>query len=76
MCAAIFQPSEPAAALLRDYIAQINDVRLKRAFESAIEDNQPKASVASRLKSPAMSKPLKRRDELWKGLPPRSAQRS
>ena len=68
LCAAIFQPSEPAAALLRDYIAQIDDDRLKRAFEAAIEDDQPRA--------PAVSKPVKRRDGLWKGLSPLSAQRS
>jgi hypothetical protein len=76
LCAAIFQPSEPAAALLRDYIAQIDDDRLKRAFESAIADNQPKVPAASLLKPPAVSKPVKRRDGLWKGLSPRSAQRS
>lgn len=68
LCAAILQTGESAAALLRDYIAQIDDDRLKRAFEAAIEDDQPRA--------PAVSKPVKRRDGLWKGLSPRSAQRS
>lgn len=67
-CAAILQTGESAAALLRDYIAQIDGDRLKRAFEAAIEDDQPRA--------PAVSKPVKRRDGLWKGLSPRSAQRS
>ena len=68
LCAAILQTGKSAAALLRDYIAQIDDDRLKRAFEAAIEDDQPRA--------PAVSKPVKRRDGLWKGLSPRSAQRS
>jgi hypothetical protein len=76
LCAAIFQPSEPAAALLRDYIAQIDDDRLKRAFEAAIDDNQPKVAAASLPKPPVVSKPVNRRDGLWKGLSPRSAQRS
>ena len=68
LCAAILQPGESAAALLRDYIAQIDGDRLKRAFEATIEDDQPRA--------PAVSKPINRRDGLWKGLSPRSAQRS
>jgi hypothetical protein len=77
LCAAIFQPSEPAAPLLRDYIAQIDDDRLKRAFEAAIEeDDQPKAPAVSKAKASAVSKPVERRDGLWKGLSPRSAQRS
>ena len=70
LCAAILQPGESAAALLRDYIAQIDGDRLKRAFEATIEDDQP------RIKAPAESKPVNRRDGLWKGLSPRSAQRS
>jgi hypothetical protein len=46
LCAAILQPGEPAAALLRDYIAQIDGDRLKRAFEATIEDDQPRAPKA------------------------------
>jgi hypothetical protein len=77
LCAAILQPGESAAALLRDYIAQIDDDRLKRAFEAAIEeDDQPKAPAVSKAKASAVSKPVERRDGLWKGLSPRSAQRS
>jgi hypothetical protein len=65
LCAAIFQPSEPAAALLRDYIAQIDDHRLKRAFEAAIEeDDQPKAPAVSKAEVPAVSRPVEQRDGL------------
>jgi hypothetical protein len=76
LCAAILQPGESAAALLRDYIAQIDGDRLKRAFEATIEDDQPRAPAVSTAKAPAVSKPVNRRDGLWKGLSPRSAQRS
>jgi len=76
LCAAILQPSESAPALLRDYIARVNDDRLKRAFEAAIEDDQPKTPAVSTAKALAMGKPIKRRDGLWKGLSSRSAQRS
>ena len=68
LCAAIAQPGESAAKLLRQYLVQIDDDRLKRVFTAAIEDTQPKA--------PAVSKPFKRRDSLWKGLPSRSGQPS
>lgn len=75
LSAAILQPSEAAAALLRAYITQIDDARLKRAFAAAI-DNQPKARAAEKPKLTAISKPLKPRDGLWKGLPARSGQRT
>ena len=76
LCAAILQPSQSAAAMLRGYIAQIDDDRLKRAFEAAIEVDQPRAPAVSMAKAPAVSRPVKRRDGLWKGLSPRSAQLS
>jgi hypothetical protein len=60
LCAAILQPNEPTSTVLRQYLARIDDDRLKRAFASAIESDQPKAS--------SVSKPFKRDNGLWKGL--------
>ena len=64
LCAVILQPNELAAPVLRQYLARIDDDRLKRTFaaaiEAVIETEQPKA--------PAVSKPAKRDNSLWKGL--------
>jgi len=59
LCAAILRPNELTATVLRQYLARIDDDRLKRVFSAAIEADQPKATV---------SKPLKRENGLWKGL--------
>ena len=59
LCAAILRPNELTSTLLRQYLARIDDDRLKRVFSAAIEADQPRASV---------SKPLKRESGLWKGL--------
>jgi len=59
LCAAILRPNELTSAVLRRYLARIDDDRLKRVFSAAIEADQPKATV---------SKPLKRENGLWKGL--------
>src|ERR1700692_910177 len=59
LCAAIQRPNELTSTVLRQYLARIDDDRLKRVFSAAIEAYQPKASV---------SKPLKRENGLWKGL--------
>ena len=48
LCAAILQPNELTAAVLRQYLARIDDDRLKRAFAAAIEAGQPKASSAGK----------------------------
>ena len=63
LCAAILRPNELAAPILHQYLARIDDDRLKRTFLAAIETEQPKA--------PAVSKPAKRDNGLWKGLSPR-----
>jgi hypothetical protein len=49
---------------LRQYVARIDDGRLKRAFAAAIETGEPKASSAG--------KPFKRDDGLWRGLSPQA----
>jgi len=41
LCAAILQPNELAPAVLRQYLARIDDGRLKRAFAAAIEAGRP-----------------------------------
>jgi hypothetical protein len=60
LCAVILQPNELAAPVLRQYLARIDDDRLKRTFAAAIEIEQPKA--------PAVSRPAKHDNGLWKGL--------
>ena len=59
LCAAILRPDELTSTVLRQYLARIDDDRLKRVFSAAIEADQPRASV---------SQPLKRESNLWKGL--------
>jgi hypothetical protein len=60
LCAAILRPNEMTSSLLRQYLARIDDDRLKRIFAAAIETDQPKAS--------SVGKPVKRDNGLWKGL--------
>jgi hypothetical protein len=60
LCAAILRPSELSSAVLRQYLARIDDDRLKRVFAAAIEADQP-AVVPIR-------RPVKRDNGLWKGL--------
>jgi hypothetical protein len=60
LCAAILRPSEFGSAVLRQYLARIDDDRLKRVFVAAIEADRP-AVVPIR-------RPVKRDNGLWKGL--------
>jgi hypothetical protein len=60
LCAAMLRPGELTATLLRQYLVRIDDDRLRRAFAAAVEVSQPKVS--------SVSKPIKRDDELWRGL--------
>ena len=64
LCAAILQPSERPSALLQQYLARIDDDRLKRAFAAAIDAGQPAVTPISR--------PARPRSNLWKGLSSRS----
>ena len=66
LCAAILRPNELTTALLRQYLARIDDDRLKRVFAATIDADQPKLSL--------ISKPFKRDSGLWRGLIPRSSQ--
>lgn len=60
LCRAIQQPNERASAILQQYLARIEDDRLKRAIAAAIDTGRPTAAPAR--------KPVGRRDDLWKGL--------
>jgi hypothetical protein len=65
LCAAILSPNEQPPTLLQKYLAQLDDDRLKRAFAATIGASQPPAV------SP-ISRPARRRNDLWKGLSSRS----
>ena len=60
LCAAILRPNELAAAILRQYLARIDDDRLRRVFAAAIDADQPPVSPAS--------KPAELGSGLWRGL--------
>jgi hypothetical protein len=66
LCAAIFRPNELSSALLRQYLARIDDDRLRRVFAATVETDQPKVS--------SIRKPLRRDSGLWRGLSSRSNQ--
>jgi hypothetical protein len=68
LCTAILEPNERSSTLLGEYLARINDKRLKRVFAAAIEADQPKL--------PSVSKPIKRDNGLWRGLPPVTTKRT
>lgn len=66
LCLAIFQHDETGSAVLRNYLAQIDEPRLKRAFAAAL--GMPEADAA-----PARRRPKPDQD-LFRGLPSRKVQ--
>jgi hypothetical protein len=60
LCAAILTPNDLSPTVLRQYLARIDDDRLKHVFAATIEADQPKPS--------SIGKPLKRDNGLWRGL--------
>ena len=58
LCAAIMRPNEHSPTVLRQYLARIDDVRLKRIFAAALEANQPTVTP--------VNKPFKRANSPWK----------
>ncbi|MBR1164342.1 hypothetical protein JQ569_34780 [Bradyrhizobium elkanii] len=65
LCAAISGQGADQDAVIRRFLAQIDNVRLKRAVEAAIaNDRTPPKLVASRVKPGP---------DLWRGLAPRRA---
>ena len=63
LCAAILRRNQTADATLRQYLAEIDDIRLKRVFAAAIAIEPPDTTVVK-----ARSKP---ENKLWRGLPSR-----
>jgi len=64
LCAAILQPSERGSMVLQQYLVRIEDDRLKRAIAAAIDAGRPTISP--------VRKPIRRGNDLWKGLTFRS----
>src|SRR3982074_2177680 len=60
LCAAILRPNELTSTFLRQYLARIDDDRLKRVFAEATGADQPKAS--------SVSKPVGPDNGLWRGF--------
>ncbi|WP_229180032.1 hypothetical protein [Bradyrhizobium ivorense] len=63
LCAAISAEGTDQDAVIQRFLAQLDNPRLRRAFEAAItRDRTPPKIVTSRLKP---------RNDLWRGLPSR-----
>jgi uncharacterized protein (DUF736 family) len=60
LCAAIVRPTEQSTALLQQYLARIDDPRLRRIFAAAFEAEQPVVAP--------VHKTFRRESGLWKGL--------
>ena len=60
LCGAILQPNAGASAILQQYLARIDDDRLKRALAAAIDASEPAVLPARRA--------VRRGNDLWKGL--------
>ena len=63
LCAAIPRQNQTAEATLRQYLADIDDVRLKRVFAAAMAIEQPDTIATKRHPKPD--------NKLWRGLPSR-----
>ena len=63
LCTAILQRNQAADATLRQYLADIDDNRLKRAFAAAVAMEHPDATAVKRRPKP--------KNNLWRGLPSR-----
>jgi hypothetical protein len=64
LCAAILQPNEHSSTLLRQFLARIDDDRLRRAFAAALEPTEAAST----------SKSIRRDTGLWRGLSTRDNQ--
>ena len=62
LCAAIQQPNEAADGILKQYLARIDDARMKRAFAAVTGIEQPQLPSVRRRAKPEI--------DLWKGLRP------
>jgi hypothetical protein len=66
LCASILRRDQTADETLRQYLADIDDLRLKRVFAAAIAIEPPDTTVVKR-------RP-KSKNNLWRGLPSRGVQ--
>jgi hypothetical protein len=66
LCAAILQPNDHSSTLLRQFLARMEDERLRLVFAAAIEADQPKVS--------SVNKSVRRDTGLWRGLSTRDNQ--
>jgi hypothetical protein len=66
LCAAVLQPDDSTDAIVRRHLARMQDDRLKRAFQAALEPARP--AVVEAIKTGAGRR---RNVDLWKGLEPR-----
>jgi hypothetical protein len=66
LCAAILQPNEHSSMLLREFLARMDDERLRLVFAAAIEADPPKVS--------SVNKSVRRDTGLWRGLSTRDNQ--
>ena len=60
LCSEILQPNARTSAVLQQYLARIDDDRLKRALAAAIDASEPAMLPARRA--------VGRGNDLWKGL--------
>ena len=60
LCAAILQPNAGASVILQQYLARIDDERLKRALDAVTGDIEIAVLPAGRA--------VRRGNDLWKGL--------
>jgi hypothetical protein len=60
LCSAILQPDTGTSPIFQQYLARIEDQRLKRALAAAIDTSEPAASPEGRA--------VRRGSDLWKGL--------
>ena len=65
LCTAILQPNARASAILQQYLARIDDDRLKRTLAAAIDASEPAVLPAGRA--------VARGNDLWKGLASRGS---
>jgi hypothetical protein len=66
LCAAMLRPNETTSAIQRQHLARIDDERLKRCFAAALAPSEPT--------TPSVGKPVKRDENLWRGLSSRRNQ--
>jgi hypothetical protein len=66
LCTSVVRRDQAADAALRQYLARIDDARLRHAF-AAVTGIEPRPTAA------AIERPRKREYSLWRGLPSRGS---